>query len=83
MVMDPEVRISIDAEIYHGKPCIKGTRIAVYLILEMIGHGLSFDEILQEYPHITIDDVKACVQFAKALVNNEEITPLVTNGIST
>lgn len=75
-------RISINPEIFHGKPCIKGTRIAVYLILEMIEYGLSFQKIAEEYPHITIDDIKACVQFAKNLVNNEEITPIVSTGIS-
>ncbi|MHA1264998.1 MAG: DUF433 domain-containing protein [Candidatus Helarchaeota archaeon] len=60
--MSEESRISIDPEICHGKPCIKGTRIPVYLILEMLEHGLSFKEILEEYPHITIDDIKACIK---------------------
>lgn len=64
------------------KPCIKGTRIPVYLILEMLEHGLSFKEILEEYPHITVDDIKACIKFAKALINNEEINLIVNTGVS-
>jgi len=80
--MSKKNRISIDPEICHGKPCIKGTRIPVYLILEMIEHGLSFKEILEEYPHIQIEDIKACINFAKALVNNEEINSLVGVNVS-
>ncbi|MHA1132481.1 MAG: DUF433 domain-containing protein [Candidatus Helarchaeota archaeon] len=80
--MSEENRISIDPEICHGKPCIKGTRIPVYLILEMLEHGLSFKEILEEYPHITVDDIKACIKFAKALINNEEINLIVNTGVS-
>lgn len=80
--MSEENRISIDPEICHGKSCIKGTRIPVYLILEMLEHGLSFKEILDEYPHITVDDIKACIKFAKALINNEEINLIVNTGVS-
>ncbi len=80
--MPDESRISIDPEICHGKPCIKGTRIPVSLILEMIEYGLSFKEILEEYPHISIEDIKACIRFAKDLVNNEEIKPIVNIGVS-
>jgi len=66
--MDLEKRISIDPEIQHGKPCIRGTRIPVYIILEMLEHGLTINEILEEYPHIKEDDVKACIAFAKRFV---------------
>jgi len=77
-----ESRITIDSEICHGKPCIKGTRILVYLILEMMEHGLNFNQILEEYPHLTTEDLKACLEFAKKIINNEEITPLVETGLS-
>ena len=71
--MDLEKRISIDPEIQHGKPCIRGTRIPVYIILEMLEHGLAIPEILEEYPHIKEDDVKACIAFARQCVEGEEI----------
>ena len=80
--MAEESRISINPKICHGKPCIKGTRIPIYLILEMIEHGLTFKEILEEYPDIEIEDIKACIRYAKALVNDEEITPLVEINVS-
>ena len=63
-----ENRITIDPEIQHGKPCIRGTRIPVYIILEMLEHGMTFQEILEEYPHIKKDDIKACLVFARRLV---------------
>ena len=77
-----ESRITIDSGVCHGKPCIKGTRIPVYLILEMLEHGLNFDQILKEYPQLTIEDFKACLEFAKKIINNEEITPLVETELS-
>ncbi len=80
MVNEP--KISINPEICHGKPCITGTRIPVYLILEMIEHGLTFNEIIEEYPHITVDDIKACLRFAKQLIENKEIFTFVSADIS-
>jgi uncharacterized protein (DUF433 family) len=62
-------RIHIDPEIYHGKPCIRGTRIPVSLILEMLEYGSSISEILEEYPSLTEEDVKACLTYAKKLVD--------------
>lgn len=76
------VRIFIDPDICHGKPCIKGTRIPIYLMLEMLEYVLSFDQILEEYPQITIEDIKACLKYAKTIINDEEINPLVEFGIS-
>ena len=67
-------RISVNPNICGGKPCIKGTRIPVYMVLELIEEGVSFDDILKNYyPHITKEDVKACIEYAKAIVENEEI----------
>ena len=76
-----EPRISINPNICHGKPCIKGTRIPVYLILEMLEYGLSFEQVLEEYPQLIIQDIKSCLQFAKIIINNEEITPIVEIGL--
>ncbi|MFX1512845.1 MAG: DUF433 domain-containing protein [Promethearchaeota archaeon] len=80
--MIEEPRISINPEICHGKPCIKGTRIPVYLIIEMIEHGLTFKEIIEEYPHIKEVDIKACLRFARKLIEKEEIFPFVSADIS-
>jgi uncharacterized protein (DUF433 family) len=67
-------RIIVNPNIYSGKPCIKGTRIAVYMILELLEDGLSFEEIIRDYyPHITKEDIVACLENARAIVENEEI----------
>lgn len=60
-------RISVDPKICHGKPCIKGTRIAVHIILDLLAAGETVDGILQIYPHITKEDVLACFKYDAAL----------------
>lgn len=67
-------RIVIDQKIHFGKPCIIGTRIPVYCVLELVQAGISFDEIVEKYyPDITFDDIKACIQYAVELVKSEEV----------
>jgi uncharacterized protein (DUF433 family) len=56
-------RISIDPHVCFGKPCIKGTRIWVSLILDLLATGSSEKEILEEYPHLTEDDIRACLLY--------------------
>lgn len=60
-------RISVDPKICHGKPCIKGTRIAVHIILDLLAAGETVDGILQIYPHITKEDILACFKYGAAL----------------
>ncbi|RJQ39718.1 MAG: DUF433 domain-containing protein [Nitrospiraceae bacterium] len=64
-------RISIDRDIMHGKPCIKGTRIPVYLILDLLAGGSTIKEILDDYPDITEEDIRACVEYAAMLAREE------------
>ena len=67
-------RISVDTQICHGKPVIRGTRIMVWQILDLIEDGLTFDKIITDYfPRITKEDIKACIEYANQLVKNEEI----------
>ncbi|WP_347274367.1 DUF433 domain-containing protein [Candidatus Kuenenia sp.] len=67
-------RISVDHEICGGKPCVKGTRIPVYMVLELIEAEIGFDKIIKDYyPDLTKEDIKACVEYAKMLVKEEEI----------
>jgi uncharacterized protein (DUF433 family) len=56
-----------------GKPVIKGTRIAVDLILEKIGAGESIDDLLAAYPHITKEQLLACISYGAAVIRNETI----------
>lgn len=56
-------RISVDPEICFGKPCIKGTRIWVSLILDLLASGSSAEAILADYPQIEKDDILACIAY--------------------
>ena len=62
--MDYENRITIDPTIRSGKPCIKGTRITVYDILEYLAGGMSDDEILADFPSLHRNDIRAALEFA-------------------
>lgn len=67
-------RISVRPDVCHGKPCIRGTRIQVAQILDLVASGKSFRTILDDYfPDIREDDIRACIEFARDLVENEEI----------
>lgn len=62
--MEFDKRISIDPAVRSGKPCIKGTRITVYDILEYLAGGMSEDEILGDFPSLQQDDIRAALEFA-------------------
>lgn len=67
-------RIKIGPKVCHGKPVIRGTRIMVWQILDLLEDGLTFTEIITKYfPEITKEDIKACVEYANQLVKNEEV----------
>lgn len=58
-------RIVIDESILTGKPVIKGTRLAVEFIIDLLAHDWSKAEILENYPGIVIEDIRACLEYAK------------------
>ncbi len=66
-------RIACDPGILGGKPVIKGTRISVALILNLLAHGMTQDDILNEYPHLEAADVHAALEYARLTVENEEV----------
>lgn len=66
-------RIVCNPEILGGKPVIRGTRIPVYLILDLLSEGYSFEEIIKLYPHLTTEDIKACIKYAAEICRAEEI----------
>ena len=67
-------RISIDPNVHFGKPFVSGTRITVENVLELLGEGVTTENILEDYyPDLTAKDIQACLQYAKALVAAEEI----------
>ncbi len=60
-------RVTSDPDVCHGKPCIKGTRIPVYLIVSLIAEGENYDSIIKDYPSLTIEDIKAAIRYAAKL----------------
>ncbi|MBS1258397.1 MAG: hypothetical protein MAG551_01456 [Candidatus Scalindua arabica] len=69
--MDVLDRITANREILGGKPVIKGTRISVEFVLELLASGVAEDQILQDYSHLTKDDIHACLQYAAKALKNE------------
>ena len=66
-------RITIDPKIMVGKPVIKGTRIPVYVVLNLLGEGCTFEEIIKDYPDLTRDDILEAVRFAAQFTEFEEV----------
>ena len=69
-------RIVVDPKVMVGKPVIKGTRIPVYLILELLAAGMSVDEVLGEYPELTREDVQAALEYASKILQHEIVVHL-------
>jgi uncharacterized protein (DUF433 family) len=69
-------RIAVDPEVLVGKPVIRGTRLAVEFILDLLGQGWSEAQILQNYPGIRHGDILACLQYARDMLRTERVYPL-------
>lgn len=66
-------RITIDPGICHGKPCIRGMRWPVEVIIDMLGSGMSISEILEDHPELEREDILASLNYAKMLVSGRTI----------
>ena len=66
-------RIIVDPRIMVGKPVIKGTRIPVEIVLERLAEDLDTTTLFEDYPRLTEEDVKACLAYAEAVVEGEEV----------
>lgn len=73
-------RIKVDPKVCHGKPCIRGTRIMVSVILDNLAEGLTPEQIVRDYPPLKIEDVRAAIAYASELANEEEMLPLRAVG---
>lgn len=74
--MDLTDRITVDPDVLVGKPVIKGTRLAVEFIIGLLGQGWTVDEVLEDYPWITREDVQACLAYASEMMQSEKIHAL-------
>ena len=66
-------RIQSNPNVLGGKPCIKGTRISVEFILELVASGASRDDILHAYPHLAAEDVEEALRYASHFLENEVV----------
>ena len=73
--MNWQERIAIDPNILVGKPVIKGTRLAVEFIVDLLAQDWPENEILRNYPGITHEDIAACLKYATSLLKAEKIYP--------
>jgi uncharacterized protein (DUF433 family) len=63
--------ISIDPDVCHGQPCVKGTRVLVTVVLDALAAGLTVDQVVQNYPTLTAEGVRAAVAYAAWLAKQE------------
>src|SRR5437667_12514234 len=72
-------RITVNPDIFGGKPIVRGRRLAVEHILGMLAAGDSSDTILRGYPWLEPEDIRACLAYARRLVGHERVVPAVTD----
>jgi uncharacterized protein (DUF433 family) len=80
IMVDWKDRIHINPEILVGKPVIKGTRLAVEFIIELLAQGWTEEEILRNYPGITREDIQACLAYASEILRVERVYVFPSNA---
>jgi len=71
-------RISVDPDVLVGKPVIRGTRIAVEFVVDLLGRGWTTEQILHEYDHLSPEDIQACLAYASDVLKSERVYLLPT-----
>ncbi len=71
-------RIALDPQVMTGKPVVRGTRLTVELILNQLAHGISAQEIQDEYPGLTAEDIRACLLFATQSLASNSFVPIAS-----
>ena len=66
-------RITIDPDIVHGRPAVRGTRMRVADVLSLLAAGATHEEILEDYPYLALDDIKACLAYAAAQADHSVV----------
>lgn len=69
-------KIIVDPQILAGKPIVKGTRLAVEFVIDLLAQGWPEAEVIKNYPSLTHDDIQACLQYASAVLHAEKVYPL-------
>lgn len=71
-----EERIVMAPDLHHGEPCVKGTRVPVAMIIGSLADGMTWEEILEAYPQLTLEDIRAALTYAAEAVRHEWLIPL-------
>ena len=74
--MNWQDRITSDPEVLTGKPVVRGTRLAVEFLLDLLAQGWSEEDLMRNYPGLSQDDLRACLAYASDLVRSERVFPL-------
>jgi uncharacterized protein (DUF433 family) len=74
--MEWQHRVVLDPKILVGKPVVKGTRIAVEFVIELLAEGWTESQILHNYPGLAREDIQACLRYASDLLHAEKLYPL-------
>jgi uncharacterized protein (DUF433 family) len=76
--MDPLLsRITTDPAVCHGQPCVRGLRYPVEMLLDLLSSGMSFDDVLADYPDLERDDLRAVLAFAARLARSKRLAPAI------
>jgi uncharacterized protein (DUF433 family) len=71
--MNRKSRISVDPRVLVGKPVVKGTRIAVEFVIDLMARGWTTQQIIEEYDHLTSEDMQACLSYASDVLKSERV----------
>ena len=71
-------RIAVDPEVLAGKPVVKGTRISVEFVIDLLARGWTAERVLAEYDHLSPEDILACLAYAGETLRSERVYPLPT-----
>jgi uncharacterized protein (DUF433 family) len=71
--MNWQDRVTVDPNVLVGKPIVKGTRIAVEFVIDLLARGWTVEQILHEYDHLTTEDVQACLAYASEVLKSERV----------
>jgi len=71
--MNWQQRITVDPNVLVGKPIVKGTRISVEFVIDLLARGWTIEQILKEYDHLTPEDIQACLAYASEMLRTERV----------
>lgn len=68
--------IIVDPDLHHGEPCIAGTRVPVAIIVGSIADGMTADQVIEQYPQLTLNDVRAALAYAAEVLRSDPVLPI-------